>query len=107
MIEIAVTIDGPHLGESPLLSAEARDEKIREAFKAYDRLQATLFVCGQRVDSTQGSNLLEAWGSENHLLSNHTFSYLNLSSAKVSAEEFVLDIERCHTMIVESVMPHR
>lgn len=99
MIEIAITIDDPHLREGPLLLAEARDEKIREALKNCTALQAALFVCGQRLDSAQGGLLLEAWGSENHLLGNHTFSHLNLSSEKTSAEEFIRDTERCHKVI--------
>jgi|688.fasta_scaffold1201819_1 hypothetical protein len=40
MIELAITIDDPNLGESPLLSAEARDEHIRLALKGCNSLKA-------------------------------------------------------------------
>lgn len=58
MIEIAITIDDPHLAEGALQTAEARDEKIRAALKSCNNLQAALFVCGERVDSPLGTESL-------------------------------------------------
>jgi peptidoglycan/xylan/chitin deacetylase (PgdA/CDA1 family) len=99
VIELAITIDDPHLGESPFLSAEARDEKIRASLRHCNRLQAALFVCGERIDSTSGGMLLKAWGSENHLLGNHTYSHWNLNSKEVVVSEYIKDVERCHELI--------
>ena len=99
MIEIAVTVDDPHLGEGALLTAEARDDQIRAALKCCNNLKVVLFVCGHRLDSTSGSELLKAWGNENHLLGNHTFSHLNLNSEGLGFVDYVTDINRCHKMI--------
>jgi peptidoglycan/xylan/chitin deacetylase (PgdA/CDA1 family) len=96
--KLALTFDDPNTLEAPLFSSEVRDQKIRNAL-ALHNIKAALFVCGKRVDSQQGSKLLQAWALEGHTLANHSYSHLNFNSSKVSEEEFEADFLKGQSLI--------
>ena len=54
---LSITMDDPHVAETPLLSPIARDDAIGKTL-AKRTLRAALFVCGMRVDSPEGNALL-------------------------------------------------
>jgi peptidoglycan-N-acetylglucosamine deacetylase len=96
--KIAITIDDPALGETPLLSAAERDAHLRAALRERN-VRAALFVCGKRVDSPQGSRLLGDWNDDGHILGNHSYSHLFLHDADVFLERYVADIDRCEQLL--------
>ena len=98
---IAVTMDDPGTGPSPKLTAEERNRAILGALRANSSLKAALFVCGKRVDSAEGRQLLRAWDVEGHTLANHSYSHLYYHSAKVSTEAFAQDILRGEAVVKE------
>ena len=57
-------------------------------------VNAIYFVTGQRVDSSEGLSLVSDWGKAGHIVANHTYSHLNLSSKNVSLESFITDVKR-------------
>src|SRR5258708_7329695 len=91
--EIAITMDDPNLAEMPLMTARERDRKIRAALKQY-KIHAALFVCGMRVDNSEGQEILKAWDKEGHVLANHSYSHFNFNSAKTSLADYIKDFRR-------------
>ena len=73
---VAITMDDPNTEEAPLFSADERTRRILEHLAAR-RVQVMLFVCGRRVDSPQGADLLAAFDAAGHLLANHSYSHRN------------------------------
>jgi hypothetical protein len=70
-----------------------RNEKILEAFDRY-KIKGALFVCGKRVDSTEGKALLQSWDDRDHLIANHTYSHRNYNDIPVDAfQEDVIEVE--------------
>ena len=89
--QVAITLDDPHTGITPLFTAAERDERIR-AILAKRRLEAALFVCGKRVSDEAGKSLLKAWDRDGHIIANHSYSHLYYHSAKVDFETFRDDL---------------
>lgn len=94
----ALTIDDPAPVGSPLFAAAEHDARIRAALARHGK-RAALFVCGMRVDSSEGRRLLGAWGAEGHLLGNHSYSHLYFHSNQVALERYTADIERNDTLL--------
>ena len=91
--DVAITIDDPKVTETPLVSPQERDSKIREALlKAH--VKAALFVCGMRVDNSEGKALLRAWNKDGHLLGNHSYFHKNFNSSKVDFDTYAKDFSR-------------
>lgn len=99
--EVAFTFDDPKTQSGAPLSAQEVNERICAAL-AKHRVNAVLFVCGMRVDSREGRDLVSAWDRAGHLVANHSYSHLNLE--KVTLEEFQADLVKNEPLIAAS--PH-
>lgn len=95
--EVSITIDDPKL-DSFYLSTEKRDQRI---LKALDNrgLKAALFVCGMRVDSDAGKEILNAWSDAGHLIANHSYSHHYFHSKKISLKDFEADFAKNESLI--------
>lgn len=93
---VAVTIDDFYLSDSPLLTAEARNEAILEAL-ARARLQAALFVTARNVESPENMRRLRRWDERGHLIGNHTYSHPEYP--RTSFEEFSRDVLRAERLL--------
>lgn len=96
--ELALTIDDPNLERvgPPSIPPKDRDQRILEALAA-QKLQAALFVCGMRVESPEGSALLQRWNDAGHILGNHTYSHTYYPKADFA--EYKADILRCEKIL--------
>ena len=85
---LAVTIDDFNIGFGIRLNPRERNERILEAFAAYNH-KAAGFVTGRMVDSIFGDEVVKSWSNAGHLIGNHTYSHLNSSdedTAKIKAD---------------------
>lgn len=73
--EIAFTFDDPRTDTRANLPWLEINNRILAALAKY-RLKSVLFVCGMRVDSVPGSQLISAWDRAGHLIGNHSYSHL-------------------------------
>jgi len=55
------------------------------------KLKAMLFVCGKRVDSESGGQVISAWDRAGHGIGNHSYSHLYFNSEKVALDGFECD----------------
>ena len=62
-------------------------------------VKAMVLPACSRIESTEGMELVRAWGRAGHSIANHTYSHRNLSSSTVSAEAFIADVEKCDRML--------
>jgi len=92
-LRVAVTIDDPKTTVSASLSWKAANRAFLDTLEKWN-LKIALFVCGMRVDSAQGKELLGQWDEAGHLICNHSYSHLNFNSEKTTHDEFVADFER-------------
>lgn len=97
-VDFAITIDDPNLYESPLMGAVDRDKAILNHLKTRN-LKAALFVCGMRVDSSQGKLLLERWDRGSHLIANHSYTHFNYNDHGVTYEKYSTDILRGESIV--------
>ena len=88
---LSVTIDDPTLDVGSLMSAREVNERLLTAL-GDSGLQAALFVCGRRVDSSAGRELVGAWDEAGHLIGHHSYSHLHYH--RTSFERFAADFER-------------
>lgn len=96
--KIAVTMDDPHTGETPLLSWRERNRAILGHLDRHG-VKAMLYVCGKRIDHPDGNRLLNTWQDRGHVLGNHSYSHMYYHSTGVSPDMFVSDIEKCHNLL--------
>jgi peptidoglycan-N-acetylglucosamine deacetylase len=94
--EVAFTFDDPKTQSGTPLPAQEVNERICAAL-AKHRVKAVLFVCGMRVDSQEGRELVTAWDNAGHLVANHSYSHLNLD--KVTLEQFQADLAKNEPLI--------
>src|SRR5687768_14430454 len=66
---VAITMDDPNTEDTPHYSVEDRNRFILQQLAAR-RVQVMLFVCGKRIDSPQGAEVLSAFNNAGHLLAN-------------------------------------
>src|SRR5581483_1478978 len=59
------------------------------------KVRSMLLVACKNADSPAGMALVQAWARAGHAVGNHTYSHWDLSSTKVSAQDFIADAERC------------
>ena len=96
--QVSITMDDPNLYASPLLSGMERNNKILQAFEKH-HVKAVLFVCGKRIDSSEGKSLLEAWFKAGHDFGNHSYSHENYASKEMSFEKFSFDVAQAEPLI--------
>jgi len=73
--EIAFTFDDPTTRGGAGLEWRELNRRILEALSRHS-IQAVLFVCGMRVDSAAGRELIASWDHHGHLIGNHSYSHL-------------------------------
>ncbi len=95
---IAISMDDPNTAVTPLLDWNTRNENILSVLKNYN-LQAALFVCGMRVDDSNGTALLKRWNEEGHLICNHSYSHLYFDSKKIELSTYINDFLRDDSLI--------
>jgi len=79
--QIAITMDDPQLKHAYGLSAAEMNRRILDALDKH-KIKADLFVCGMRVDSSEGKQLLSSWNDAGHTLANHSYSHMFLNSSR-------------------------
>lgn len=94
---ISLTFDD---GLDPRSQADAAvwNAAILKALDAADVTSMILPAC-RVTESPAGLELVKAWGAAGHGIGNHTWSHPNLSSATVSAQVFIADVERCDRVL--------
>lgn len=95
---LAITMDDPTTEDNPLYSVEERNGHILEHL-ATRRVQMMLFVCGKRVDSPRGADVLRACNDAGHLLANHSYSHRNYNHPASTSEVLAADIAQCEALI--------
>jgi peptidoglycan/xylan/chitin deacetylase (PgdA/CDA1 family) len=96
--QIAITMDDPQVAAAYGWASEEVNRRILDALDKR-KVHATLFVCGMRVDSAAGKQLLGTWNDAGHTLGNHSYSHLFLNSGKVTLEQYCSDIARGETVV--------
>ena len=78
--EIAFTFDDPKTDDDCGLTwREVNDRMLSILTK--QNIKAVLFVCGKRIDSADGANLIAEWDRAGHLIGNHSYSHLNFNES--------------------------
>lgn len=90
--QIAITIDDPNLYQTPMFQPAERDLAIL-AHLEKQKVQAALFVCGERVDNPEGKKLLSRWDASGHLICNHSYSHYYYHSDKIEIKTYLDDIK--------------
>src|SRR5947209_6535120 len=99
--EIAFTFDDPKTDGGAGLSWQDVTQGI---LKALDKrkIKAALFVCGMRVDSDAGQQLVAAWDQAGHRIGNHSYSHRNFNAngpSKITLAEFEADLLKNERLI--------
>ena len=97
---ISITIDDPHVNDAVIWDWQQKDDSLLSTLDKYG-VKAALFVCGMRVDSPEGRQLLGKWNSRGHLICNHSYSHKYYHSKKLSLEDFEYDFLRSDSIINE------
>jgi len=84
-------MDDPNTYGTPILSPVERNARILKTLDSFSQLKAALFVCGMRVDDTEGKKLLKAWNAGGHLIANHSYSHLYFNSDETTSTEYLAD----------------
>ncbi|MES2758845.1 MAG: polysaccharide deacetylase family protein [Pseudomonadota bacterium] len=91
--------DGPQLGDTPLLSAQQRNQAILDTL-ARRKVQAALFVtAGNGANRPEGYAMAKAWGQAGHALGNHTMTHPDLHNAEVSLAQYQQQILDCDAIV--------
>ncbi len=108
--EIAFTFDDPGTEGGAGMAWRETNERILKAL-AKNEIKAVLFVCGKRVDSEGGKELIATWDRAGHGIGNHSYSHLNFNqsagsnegeSPKVTLAAFEADALRNEALIRET-----
>jgi peptidoglycan/xylan/chitin deacetylase (PgdA/CDA1 family) len=99
--EIAFTFDDSKTAQGGHRSWQEVNERILAAL-ANHKVKSVLFVCGMRVDSAAGHDLVGAWDRGGHLIANHSYSHFNLD--EVTLAEFQADVLKNEPLITS--YPH-
>jgi peptidoglycan/xylan/chitin deacetylase (PgdA/CDA1 family) len=95
---VAITMDDPYTQDTPRCSVEERNSLILQQLAAR-RIQVMLFVCGKRIDSPRGAELLSAFNAAGHLLANHSYSHVNYNEPSSTSEALAAEITQCEALI--------
>lgn len=86
--EIAFTFDDPTTNGGANLSWQELNQRIL-ATLAKHKIKAALFVCGKRIDSSAGQQLIADWDGQQHLIGNHSYSHLDFNrSSNAGGDKF-------------------
>lgn len=96
--EIAITIDDPNTSETFKLNWQERNNSILKTLDKH-KIKAALFVCGMRVNDSNGKELLNKWDIKNHLICNHSYSHLYFNSKSKTSEFFIADFNKGDSLI--------
>lgn len=96
--EISITMDDPEITESVRLTSAQRNQQILEALEQH-AVKAALFVCGMRIDSSQGKELLKQWDVKGHLIGNHSYSHLYFPGSKNTLSVFQDDFKKVEPLV--------
>ncbi len=96
--QISFSFDDPNTNSNILMDWNTRDSIIRSTLNKYN-IQSILFVCGKRIDSDSGRELLQNWDNDGHLIANHTYSHYYYHSPRATFEIFAEDIIKVDSMI--------
>jgi len=105
--EIAFTFDDPTTNGGAGLTCSELNERILKTL-AKRKVKTVLFVCGKRVDSETGQDLIGAWDAAGHGIANHSYSHLYFNASaehdtgglkKVTLTEFEADALKVEPMI--------
>ena len=99
--EVALTFDDPQTEGAAGLTWQEINERMLSTL-ATNHIKSVLFVCGKRVDSAAGRELISAWDGAGHLIGSHSYSHLNFndsSDKKVTLAEFEADALRNEPLI--------
>ncbi len=101
--QIALTFDDPTTDGGAGMAWEELHERILNAL-AKHKTKAVLFVCGKRVDSKAGGELIASWDHAGHGIGNHSYSHLYFNGndqacEKVRLAEFEADALRVEPLI--------
>ncbi len=103
-INLAITIDDlPAAGQDPkFISREEVSKNIINSLKEFKVPEVYGFINGSLLYQTElQTQILKDWKNNGFLLGNHTFLHSDL--AKVSAQEFIQDIERNESTLLDLV----
>ena len=78
--EIAFTFDDPTTETVANMTWQEVNDRLLKAL-ASNNLNSILFVCGKRVDSDAGRQLVTTWDRAGHLIGNHSYSHLNFNAS--------------------------
>jgi len=93
--EIAFTFDDPTTQGSSLNWRELNGRLLESL--ARRNIRSVLFVCGMRVDSDVGHELIASWDREGHLIGNHSHSHLYFD--RVTLTEYQTDALKSEPLI--------
>ena len=82
-------MDDPTLSFESVMKWQDANNRILKAI--FDKnVRAALFVCGMRVDESDGAKLLSSWDQAGHLICNHSYSH-KFYGAQTSYADFAVD----------------
>ncbi len=87
--QVALTLDDPTLSLGSILRWPEANSRILKSISDKN-VRAALFVCGMRVDETDGAKLLSAWDQAGHLICNHSYSH-KFYGEQTSYADFAVD----------------
>jgi len=95
---VALTFDDPQTDGAAGLTWQEINDRMLSALAAH-HIKSVLFVCGKRVDSAAGRELISACDGAGHLISNHSYSHANFNDKKVTLSDFEADALRNESLI--------
>jgi peptidoglycan-N-acetylglucosamine deacetylase len=96
--QIAITIDDPNTNKTPVLNWQERNDAILKTLDKH-KIKVALFVCGMRVNDTNGVFLLNTWDAKEHLICNHSYSHLYYNSDLNTSRIFIADFKKGDSVI--------
>lgn len=87
--QLALTMDDPTTTLNSLMRWPDANSRILKGIDSRN-VRAALFVCGQRIDDSEGPKLVSAWDQAGHSICNHTYSHLPYTE-RTSYSDFAVD----------------
>jgi peptidoglycan/xylan/chitin deacetylase (PgdA/CDA1 family) len=94
--EIAFTFDDPTTNGGMCLPWRQLNARILDTLATHN-IRSVLFVCGMRIDSEEGHELITSWDHRRHLIGNHSYSHLFFD--KVTLGEYESDMLKNEPLI--------
>ena len=87
---ISFSFDDPQTTPTSLLNWNDINDSILNTLRE-NNLHAALYVCGKRIDTQEGDELISKWDKEGHSIANHSYGHRNYGSNKMTFEDFKAD----------------